>query len=101
MSEDEKETGLGYDSNDDANEVVHIDTEVNLPRLFQLASITDHDANKNIEVDNNIVDFKKSPNRNVNPKSPQIHCVPDDWEDLPPTVKKVEPPFESIDNPGE
>ena len=78
-----------------------IDTKANLVRLFRLTSITDHDANENIEVDNNMVEFKKSFNKNVNPESLQIHCVPDDWEDPPPAVEKDEPPFESIDNPGE
>ena len=48
-----------------------------------------------------MVEFKKLFNKNVNPESLQIRCVPDDWEDPPPDVGKDEPPFESIDNPGE
>ena len=47
------------------------------------------------------MEFQKSFNRNVNPESLQIHCVSDDWEDPHPAVEKDEPPFESIDNPGE
>ena len=101
VSEDEKESGLGYDSDGDADEVLDVDIESKLARLFRLASITDHDANENIEVDNNMVEFKKLFNKNVNPESLQIHCVPDDWQDPPPDVGKDEPPFESIDNPGE
>ena len=101
MLEDEKEIGLGYESNSDTNEVVDIDTNANLARLFGIASITDHNANKNIEVDNNMVEFKKSFKRNVNPENLQIHYVPDDWEDRSPAVEKDEPSFESIDNPGD
>ena len=101
VSEDEKESGLGYDSDGDADEVLDVDIESKLARLFGLASITNHDAKENIEVDNNMAEFKKSFNKNVNPEILQIHCVPDDWEDPPPNVGKDEPPFESIDNSGE
>ena len=101
VSEDNRETGLGYDSEDVADEVGDIDDEANLARLFRLASITDQDANENIEVDKNMLEFKQAIKKNVNPESLQIHNVPDDWKDPPPAIDKDEPPFESIDNPGE
>ena len=59
MSEHKKETGLGYDSNGDANKVVDFDTEVNLVQFFQLASIIDQDTNENMEVDNSVVKFTR------------------------------------------
>ena len=50
VSEDERETGLGYDSNSDANEVKGIDDKASLVQLFRLASIIDQDSNENIEL---------------------------------------------------
>ena len=101
MSEDENETGLGYDSNGDTDEVENIDDKVNLVRLFRLTSIIDQESNDNIEVEKNLLEFKESFRKNVNPDSLLIHCVPDDLQDPPPAIDKDEPPFECIDNPGE
>ena len=101
VSEDSRETGLGYDSDDHADEVEDIDDEANLVWLFRVNSITGQDANQNIVVDSNMMEFPKGFKKNVNPESLQIHNVPYYWEVPSPAVEKGEPPFESIDNPGE
>ena len=62
--------------------------------------MTDQDVNKNIEVDNNMVEFKKSYRKNMNHKSLQIHFVPNNWEDPSPAIDKDEATFESIYNSG-
>ena len=59
MSENERETGLGYGSDTNANEVVDIDKKVNLVQLFQLSTIIDQYVREKIEVDTNIVQFKQ------------------------------------------
>ena len=46
MLEDERDTGFGYDSDGEAEEVIDIDNGENLVRLFRLASIEDLEANK-------------------------------------------------------
>ena len=35
VNEDEKETGLGYDSNEDANDLSNIDDEMQVARIFK------------------------------------------------------------------
>ena len=93
--EDDIETGAGYDSDDNADEVNDIDDEMHMARMFKLMSITDLDSNEDIEIlDRNMVELDSElPNL-------KIHSVPDDWIDPPHDATKNEPPFESLDNPG-
>ena len=93
--EDDVETGAGYNSDGNADELNDIDDEMHMARMFKLASITDLDSNEDIEIlDRNMVELDSElPNL-------KIHSVPDDWIDPPHDATKNEPPFESLDNPG-
>ncbi len=59
LAEDKNETGLGYDSNEDANKLNHIDDEMPTAMMFKLMSIAEHESNKDIEVsDRNSIEFE-------------------------------------------
>ena len=58
VSEEVRETGVGYDSNEDANEVQDIDDEIHMVNLFKILAITEPESNNNIEVsDGNMVEL--------------------------------------------
>ena len=95
-NEDDKETGLGYDSNEDADELNDIDDEMQMAWMLQLMSITEHESNEDIEVsDRSYVEFDSKLSKNILPKDIKIHCIPEDWNN----PDKNEPPFDEIDNP--
>ena len=100
VSEEDQETGAGYDINEDANEVQDIDDEMHMAKLFKMLAITELESNNDIKVsDRNMVELEgKIPNDL--PENVKIHCVPEDWVDLAPNTEKTEPSFESFDNPG-
>ena len=101
VSEENRETGAGYDSNEDANEVQDIDDEMHMATLFKMLAVTEQESNDDIEVsDRNMVELQgKIPNDL--PENVKIHCVPEDWVNPAPNTEKNEPPFDSIDNPGQ
>ena len=69
VAEDEQETRLGYDSNEDADELNDIDDAMKTARIFRLMSITEHESNEDIEVsDKNSVEFETKLSKNILPK---------------------------------
>ena len=50
VQEDDVETGAGYDSDGNADELNDIDDEMHMARMFKLMSITDLDSNEDIEI---------------------------------------------------
>ena len=69
VAEDEQETGLGDDSNEDANKLNAIDDEIQTTRMFRLMIITEHESNEDIEVsDKNSVEFETKLSKNILPK---------------------------------
>ena len=81
VSEDCRETGLGYDSNNSANEIMDIDKEMYMTSMFMALSMTDQESNKDIEVsDYNMVQFEKQLPKDITPENIiKIHCVPNNW----------------------
>ena len=64
-------------------------------------SIAKHESNKDIKVtDRNCIEFKGKMSKNILPKDIKIHCKPNDWSDLAPSVDKNISPFDEIDNLG-
>ena len=69
VAEDEQETGLGDDSNEDANKLNAIDDEIQTTRMFRLMIITEHESNEDIEVSyKNSVEFETKLSKNILPK---------------------------------
>ena len=57
-NEEKNETGVGFDSDCEAEEVDDIDEELHLARLFKMTSIADQDSNEDIELsDRNMVEM--------------------------------------------
>ena len=101
VSEDGRETGLGYDSDDNADEIMDIDDEMHMVSMFKTLSVIDQESNEDIEVsDRNMVQFDVKLPKKITPEDIKIHCVPNDWEDPAPDTERNEPPFELVDNPG-
>jgi len=102
VNEDNNESGAGYDSDGDAEELDAIGDEMHLARMFKLMSITDQDSNEDVEVsDRTMVNFDKELPIDMPTENIKIHCIPEDWIDPPHNVSKNEPPFASVDNPGD
>ena len=100
VSEDNRETGLGYDSDENADELKEMDNEMHMATLFKALAVTEQESNVDIEVtDRNMVELERSMPNDL-PKDIKIHNVPDDWTDPAPATEKNEPPFDLIDNPG-
>jgi len=102
VSEDGRETGIGYDSDDNADKIMDIDVEMHMAAMFKTLSLIEQESNKDIEVsDRNMVQFNTKLPKNITPENIiKIHCVPDNWEDPAPYTERNEPPFELVDNPG-
>ena len=100
VSEDDRENGDGYDSDENAEEVNDFDDEMHMAELFKALAVTEQESNVDIEVsDRNMLELVKSM-PNYLPKNIKIHNVPDDWTDPAPATEKMEPPFDLVDNPG-
>ena len=100
-NEEKNETGVGFDSNCEAEEVDDIDGEVHLARLFKMVSIADQDSNEDIELsDRNMVEMDVVKTQFGTPGL-SVHETPKDWKDPPPDESRNEPEFKLVDNPGE
>jgi len=98
--EEDNETGVGYDSDGDAQEIDDIDDEVHLARLFKLVSITDQESNEDIEVsDRNMVQMEFVTSQ-FGTQALNVHETPKDWTDPPHDESRNEPEFKAVDNPG-
>ena len=80
VSEDCRETGLSYDSDDNAHKITYIDKEMQMASMFKALSMTDQESNKDIEVsDHNMVQFETQLPKDITPENIiKIHCVRND-----------------------
>ena len=102
VNDDKNESGEGYDSDGDVEELDAIGDEMHLARMFKLMYIIDQDSNEDVEVsDRTMVNFDKELPIDMPTENIKIHCIPEDWIDSPHNVSKNEPPFASVNNPGD